>query len=202
MCKSVAYVNVVAGVFGASLLALPVTGQDAPGLNIVRTDDRLSLETNVIDASDDFYTRRFDAAFRINRPGSPPSAFHVDVSFSREAVPGANLLTIFKGLPRDASDADRPSLGSESFLWRRRDQYRYLGHEGNVIRFEHTSVGLEGLNDLLDEQSVISLYSARGSNYIFVPEAFQYTGLYFEVVASPEDGIIRARLLQRVMSND
>jgi len=104
----------------------------------------------------------------------------VEAGFNKETVVGAIMLTVWKRFP---------SLTVAT-------TYRFLGQEGLSLRFnvetelEHTK-GTEKRVEK-SESYVISLPSREGRRFTLIPHAYQFTKIYFELIALPETGFVGA----------
>jgi len=90
----------------------------------------------------------------------------VELVFKRETVPGSVFLTV--NATKTAST------------------YRYLGHEGNVVRLRLQRG---------DSVDTTLTYSSNSGRFVVIPEELQHTRLHFEVIPLPERGILTAALL-------
>jgi len=77
------------------------------------------------------------------------------------------------------------------------DNWRYLGQESNVIKFnferslERKQVdGKVNVEKQID--TVVTYYSKDGVRLIVIPEAFQYSNLHFELTPVPDQGMVGA----------
>jgi len=90
----------------------------------------------------------------------------VELVFQRETVPGGTFLTVTSS--------------------RTSSIYRYLGQEGNVIKFRYQRG---------ESVDTVLTYSSNSSRFVVIPEELQYTRLQFEVIPLSERGILSAALL-------
>lgn len=109
----------------------------------------------------------------------------VECSYQSETVPGASFLSVFRHFPEFVAVSN----------------YRYLGQEGNTIRFaferslERTapdgkrSVELQG-------NYVVSYVARDDAKFILIPEELQYAGIRFELNAVPDRGVIVSSLVR------
>ena len=91
----------------------------------------------------------------------------VELVFKRETVPGSVFLTV------------TTSTKTTSF-------YRYLGHEGDVVRLRLQRG---------DSVDTTLTYSSNSGRFVVIPEELQHTRLQFEVIPLPERGILTAALM-------
>lgn len=88
-----------------------------------------------------------------------------ELTFQRETVPGAQFLRVM----------------AKSVT-----TYRYLGFDGQALRFLYTSG---------DAVAELTYPPNAAGRFVFVPEALQHTRLLFELVPVPERGVIQAALM-------
>ena len=91
----------------------------------------------------------------------------VELVFQKETVPGAIFLTVTSGGRSIAT-------------------YRYLGHEGDLVKFRLT----RGESVSAD----LSYFSSSG-RFVLIPEELQHTRLQFVVAPVPDRGVLSAALL-------
>jgi hypothetical protein len=91
----------------------------------------------------------------------------VELVFQRETVPGAVFLTI-------TTASRTPST------------YRYLGQEGDVVRFRLTRG---------ESVDAILTYASSAGRFVVIPEELQHTRLRFDLTPMAERGVLMAALL-------
>ena len=91
----------------------------------------------------------------------------VELVFKRETVPGSVFLEVTTSA-------------------RTTSTYRYLGHEGNIVRLRLQRG---------DSVDTTLTYFSNSGRFVVIPEELQHTRLQFEVIPFPERGILGATLL-------